>query len=317
MSINTLIKLAAETILDAIQDYRIVKLANGIITNVSCHRYMLFGPPSVGKSTWAYVCEKLAVLFGGQQPPVYRLVLHDESGPDDFLSIMGLSPNPDGTFPVTDTKYGPAPLAMGVDGHPGILVIDEFDRKSPTSSAILHSVLDDLDRCQLRLPTGQVVIPDARFTVVCTSNQDPNTFLDEALLDRFDIVLAWVDYAKGIIASLPEPWGDVLSQYRRTATYTFRRGPDLESVVTYRAIRNMLTLTDVFTDHLKTHIKGDREGRRSMALELAAYLTFGPDTYREILSVAASHDAWMGPDGMSVDADVLAGLIFWAFTTGR
>lgn len=282
----SLASFTAEVILAAIIEYRIANIGKNL-GNRSLHRYMLFGPPSVGKSSWSYLSDGLRRLFGGQ-PPVYNIVLHEESGPDDFLSQMGLDVQ-DGCN-ITPTRFGPAPLAMGCTGKPGILLIDELNNRSDTSSAILHAVLDDLDRCRLRLPTGEVVEPHPNYTVVCTSNKDPNQYLDEALVDRFDVVLPWVDYAQGILDALPDPWDKVLSQYKRTASYSWNRGNNLADIVTFRAIRNMLTLTDVFAAHLQG-LTGDADNRQKHAQELAAFLTFGKDTYKEILSVAASHEA--------------------------
>lgn len=134
-------------------------------------RILLYGPPGTGKSSYA------AYAFGEDQ--VERVTLNEESSPEDLLGTWALKGG--------ETVFidGAAVRAMrrGVT-----LVVDEIDRAAVAVESTLHAVLDDKTIARITLPTGESVKPAPGYRVIATMNGAP-TVLNEALLDRFDVVL--------------------------------------------------------------------------------------------------------------------------------
>ena len=80
---------------------------------------------------------------------------------------------------------GPVATAFK-EGHG--LVINELARGSGAVKDMFLGILDDPEVASLRLPNGDFLVRGKNFKVVATANNPPED-LDEALKDRFDVVI--------------------------------------------------------------------------------------------------------------------------------
>lgn len=87
------------------------------------------GPTGCGKSSFAYqVCVRLGI-------PVYEITIDRDTKWDDLVGNFGLV-NGETVF-----MYGVLPLAMGVHGYPGMLVVNELNVASRGVLTGIHEVM--------------------------------------------------------------------------------------------------------------------------------------------------------------------------------
>jgi len=255
-------------------------------------RILMYGIWGSGKSSWlqhSQACHEYYEYLNQnthQARNPQRIIMHKDTGPEDLLASMQLVPSDSGTFPVTETRLGPAALAMQ-QGSP--LIVDEVNYLSETAEGIFHGLLDDWDQCQVTLPDGSVVKPKPGFLVVATANYDPKEYLRPALVDRFDLITCWAEVHPDALATLRPEHSKALQQMGRLFEDGWNRGETLQSVASHRAFRNLEVLTDVFA---ATVCKStDLEQARKDATELAAFSVFGEKMAKEVLSIIASQMA--------------------------
>lgn len=141
----------------------------------------LFGPTGAGKSA-AFVnfCAKLNI-------PLYEKTIYEGM---EFDVLMGRTEIVGGD---TVFMYGVVPLAMGVQGEPGILVLNEIDR---ADDAVLTGLYEVLAGRPLVLDAAghDVVVPDKAFCFGATGNTNMAGTSDDysnarkqdlAFVDRF------------------------------------------------------------------------------------------------------------------------------------
>ena len=211
------------------------------------HRILLYGPPGTGKSSWA----------GSAFAHVERITLHAQMPPEDLIGAVALVARKGGTNTVW--QDGPAVRAMRTGSA---LVLDEIDQHSPELRCALHAILDDRSIAGITLPNGERVEPADGFCVIATTNAEPST-LPEALLNRFDLVLAANRPAGAVLDKLPAGLSNIVS-----------RAYDRQHVARWTpavSLRSVLALTRL---------------AESTGLERAAELIFG-DSSVDILASAA------------------------------
>lgn len=209
-------------------------------------RTLLHGPPGTGKSTWP---ER---RFGD----VERVALHEEMDPAELIGMWSLK---EGT---TEFLEGPAVRAMR-NGVP--LVLDEFDRVSPSINSLLHAILDDPEIASLTLPSGEVVRPDAGYRVIATMNANPHV-LERPILDRMDIVLPCNEPHPDALNNLSQ---DVVAyiknQYHHTEEGAFQPEPTMRRLATFDWLR-----------------------RHDFEPEMAAFLTLGENGKELLHAISAA-----------------------------
>lgn len=144
-----------------------------IVINAGITRILLHGPPDTGKTTTA---GKTAQAKG---QAVYRLQCSRDQGVEDLLGQFVLEKG--------ETRFAPGPIPQAMQSG-GMLIMDEFDMRNPAHDSIYHSIMDDAEIAEVRLPDGTVIKPQPGFTVVCTTNADPKMFTP-ALLRRWELKL--------------------------------------------------------------------------------------------------------------------------------
>lgn len=132
-------------------------------------RWLLHGVPGTGKTTWA--CSL--------QEQYERKTMTLADFPDSLFGKFLLR---DGS-----TVWSDAPAARAAKrGCP--LILDELHKASGEVSSALQSILDDESVCKLNLDNGESITPQQGYMVIATMNGSPDQ-LDEAVLDRFDVVM--------------------------------------------------------------------------------------------------------------------------------
>lgn len=147
---------------------------------------LLFGPPGTGKTT--------AGNFAGNPDKVYNITLTEET---PAAELRGHFVPKGGEFVWMD---GPA-LSAYRNGNR--LVLNEIDKASGDAMTFCHALLDDPGISAITLPTGETVKPHDGFSVVATTNGEPDD-LPEALRDRFSVSVFVPKPHPLAIASLPE-----------------------------------------------------------------------------------------------------------------
>lgn len=158
------------------------------------HRILLSGPPGTGKS---YAASSLFLAH-----EIVKISCHGERLPETFcfgqLSLKGGS---------TTEVLSPVARAMR---NGACLVLDEIDRLPISCHSALLSALDDKETCRLFSEiSGETITPAVGFVVVATTNETPEA-LDEALRDRFDLLIRAETPSAGLIDTLPPRSRDFL-----------------------------------------------------------------------------------------------------------
>jgi len=83
-----------------------------------------------------------------------------------------------------------------------VLILNELHRAGGDMTGFLLALLDSPATARLTLPTGETITPHPDFTVVATSNGDPETLLD-ALRDRFPVTVCIDKVHPDALAALP------------------------------------------------------------------------------------------------------------------
>lgn len=205
-------------------------------------RQLLYGLPGTGKTTYAI----------SLSPESERITLTQGMFPDALLGKFLLR---EGS---THYHYAPASRAAKM-GLP--LVIDEIHKGGGELDSTLNSILDDMPVCRLNLDNGEVITPADGFRVVATMNGSPEQ-LDNAVLDRFDVVLKCNTPHDGILRRLsPEAGAFILNKMNNE--------PDNDLWTPTISPRRMLAW-----EHLRSEGVSD---------ELAADLVFGEGQGKTVL----------------------------------
>lgn len=210
-------------------------------------RALLWGPPGTGKSSWVPYT----------YPEYERITVNEESAPEDLVGSYLLRGG--------DTVWADGPAVRAFrKGVP--LVIDEIHRAAAAVETLLHAVLDDFSIASLTLPTGEVVRPKSRgeFIVVATMNASP-TSLDEALLDRFDIILhVQIPHPNAVTRVDPQYSRGLMNYYARQKNKNGDRYSRAMSLRTVIAFTKLVSVLDERT---------------------AAALTWGEEAAEEVLTL--------------------------------
>lgn len=207
-------------------------------------RIFVWGPPGVGKSYTAYK------MLGTSNKTVWQCTLDEDKAVQELLGHFVPKGN------VFAWHNGPVTIAFQ-QGHG--LVVNELARASSAVKDMFLGILDDPEIAFLSLPSGNNIKRGKNFKVIATANNPPDE-LDEALRDRFDIIINVKTPHPAIINNLNKRiagLGDiVLLSYKDPA----------------RAIspRRAFAFVDLLS--------------KKMQLEEAASLAFGP-RYKDILAV--------------------------------
>lgn len=137
-------------------------------------RVYLWGPPGVGKS---HLAQEIARQNSNKEP--FQVTLNEDMVAQELLGHYV----PEGDKFV----WHDGPIASAIrHGEP--LVINEIARASGAVQDLLLGVLDDPSVANIALPNKERLRPAPGFRVYATANTPPDE-LDEALRDRFDVVI--------------------------------------------------------------------------------------------------------------------------------
>ncbi|HPO87354.1 MAG TPA: AAA family ATPase [Candidatus Hydrogenedentes bacterium] len=190
------------------------------------HRIYLWGPPGTGKS---YAAMQLL-------PEAYQITLHADTVAQE---LMGHYVPRGGNFVWHD---GPIAAAFR-SGRP--LVVNEVSRASGAVQDLMLAVCDDPATAAITLPTSETIRPAPGFQVIATSNHDP-ALLDEALRDRFDVIIhvttphpSLVDYlnshlqglGKAVADSYQDPERAISPRRALTALTLWKKSCDLRTAI--------------------------------------------------------------------------------------
>lgn len=207
-------------------------------------RIFVWGPPGVGKSYTAYK------ILTASNKTVWQCTLDEDKAVQELMGHFIPKGN------IFAWHNGPVTTAF-MEGHG--LVVNELARASSAVKDMFLGILDDPEIAFLSLPSRDKIKRGKNFRVIATANNPPDE-LDEALRDRFDIIINVKTPHPAIIKNLNKRiagLGDiVLSSYKDPA----------------RAVSPRRALA--FTNLLN----------KKMTAEEAASLAFGP-RYKDILAV--------------------------------
>lgn len=136
-------------------------------------RIFIHGPPGVGKS---YTSWKILKTINSI---VWQCSLDEDRVVQELLGHF----LPQGSV----FKWHNGPMATAFEEGHG-LVINELARASSAVKDVFLGILDDPKVAMLRLPNNQILKRGKDFRVVATANNPPDD-LDEALKDRFDVIV--------------------------------------------------------------------------------------------------------------------------------
>lgn len=205
-------------------------------------RMLLWGKPGTGKTTYA-----LSLASNME-----TLSISEGQFSDALLGKFLLR---DGSTWWADA----APVRAASQGLP--LLLDELHEAGPELNSPLKAILNDPAVCRISLDNGTTVSPKDGYRVIATMNGSPAQ-LNEAVLDRFDVVLRCDTPHTGILRRLsPESAAFLMN--------LMENQPDGETWVPKISPRVMLAF-----EYLK------REG---VSDELAAELAFGEGQGKSVL----------------------------------
>lgn len=165
-------------------------------------RTFIWGPPGVGKS---YTAQD---ILKSTNKIVWQCTLDEDKVVQELQGHF----IPKGT--VFEWHNGPVTTAFK-EGHG--LVINELARASSAVKDMFLGILDDPEIASLSLPSGDRVTRGNNFKVIATANNPPDD-LDEALRDRFDVIIEVKTPHPAIIKNLNSKiagFGDmILSSYK-------------------------------------------------------------------------------------------------------
>lgn len=136
-------------------------------------RTFIWGPPGIGKS---YTAQKILKSINNT---VWQCTLDEDKVVQELLGHF----IPKGT--VFAWHNGPVTTAFK-EGHG--LVVNELARASSAVKDMFLGILDDPEIASLSLPSGDMITRGNKFKVIATANNPPDD-LDEALRDRFDVII--------------------------------------------------------------------------------------------------------------------------------
>lgn len=194
-------------------------------------RLYLWGPPGVGKSRFAM--DVLKKNFKN----VYQITLNDDISVQELLGHYVPKGN--------EFVWHDGPIALAMRDSEGALVINELPRASGAVRDLMLAVLDDNSIASIALPTGEILKPHSKFSVITTGNDKPEECLTEALIDRFELIL-----------NLPMPNPDLVDKLNKvraaSGTLVERSYHSMANFVSPRKMISFLTLNarrgDDFTE---------------------------------------------------------------------
>lgn len=192
-------------------------------------RGLLVGPPGTGKSTTA--ARMLHTITGH----AHRITMTEGTGIEDLIGMYQLK---DGATIWCD---GPAVKAMKEGTG---LIIDEVDKHSAEVGSLFYALLDD--EPQVTLPTGEHVIADEGYKVLCTSNANISS-LPEAIIDRMEFVLLAMAPHPDAMEQLTKPEAAAVQNYYRGVSPTNWQWTGL---VTLRRMRSFHKLLEIAKDEV-------------------------------------------------------------------
>ena len=146
-----------------------------LASKMMLRRLYLWGPPGVGKSRFGM--DVLKTNFKN----VYQVTLNDDISVQELLGHYVPKGN--------EFVWHDGPIALAMRDSEGALVINELPRASGAVRDLMLAVLDDNSIASIALPTGEMLKPHAKFSVIATGNDKPEECLTEALIDRFELIL--------------------------------------------------------------------------------------------------------------------------------
>lgn len=192
-------------------------------------RGLLVGPPGTGKSTTA------ARLLKDITGHAHRITMTEGTGIEDLIGMYQLK---DG-----ETIWCDGPAVKAMKEGTG-LIIDEVDKHSAEVGSLFYALLDD--EPQVTLPTGEHVIADDKYKVLCTSNANISA-LPEAIIDRMEFVLLAMAPHPDAMEQLTKPEAAAVQNYYRGVAPTNWQWTGL---VTLRRMRSFHKLIEICKDEV-------------------------------------------------------------------
>ena len=172
------------------------EMANFAMSN-GIDRILLYGVPGTGKTYYG--------LNYGNVANSYRLVCTDEMTDGELIGKYKQHDNGIWRF-----EEGVALKAWRTGGR---LVVDEINRANSDVESRLMAVIDTVSSSSFENPdTGEIIRPQAGFSVVATMNGEPED-LAPAVLDRLVVQVNITEAHPDAIASMPEYLRDIAKQY--------------------------------------------------------------------------------------------------------
>ena len=165
-------------------------------------RTLLYGPPGTGK-TYSAVKQSTPLDMDGKAN-VYQITMTEDTAAANLEGFY--KPAKAGGFEWHDG------IAIQAWRNGGRLVINEIDHASPDAMTFLHAVLDDKDIAGITLNNKEkeTVRPSEGFTVIATSNADPES-LPQALKDRFPVTIHIDEIHPKALEKFPQEWHQAIS----------------------------------------------------------------------------------------------------------
>ena len=176
-------------------------------------RVLLYGPPGTGK-TFVAATNKVGYNMEGE-PNVYQITMTEDTASANLEGFY--KPNSSGGFEWHDG------IAIQAWRKGARLVVNEIDHASPDAMTFLHAILDDKQIAQLTLNNDnkETVKPKAGFTVIATTNSDPDS-LPMALKDRFPVKILVDKIHPAALQVFPKSWHKVIEDTSLTEDIDIR-----------------------------------------------------------------------------------------------